>query len=792
MNSILKSKKCSVYTLIFGIHIIFLSALYGQAPQSVTGILRDQSNQEEVSYATVTIYDAVDSNFIAGTLSNEKGEFMIYPEFDGNGYLKVSFIGYKPIFRDMDFTGNGNYDMGTLFLEEEMFSIHEAVITVERIKAQDEIDRTTYFVNKKIYDASNTGVDVLKHIPGVGVDMMHNISLEGSSNILFLVDGRERDKNFISQLDAHQIDKVQIMSVPGSQYDANISGVINLVLKKEKNLGVSGHFYTELPMRESEIYSFPAYGLNIGFKKLNFFTSYNGDIRYFNITESYERIQENTTAITEIRKNYYFRQKDGSHRFHFGVDYFLNDKNQFNFYSFYNPYLNYDAGRIVFQTLKNDVVCEDMLASKEDKDSTRMSYYSLYFKHFFNKPGQDITLDINYFNFKSNRTIRYSDYILSGIYLDDEETATVPTQHTISMRIDFTSPVTDRIKIDAGTKALFIFRGNNRLEHYDHEEKIYAGYASLLYKDSKLNVNLGLRAEMSSSGLSESFTRNILAVLPHAVVSYELSSKQIVKLSYRRQINRPIISQLDPGLYVYDPFTVYSGNPEIKPEFHDNLFLDYSIRFGNNYITNRLFYIRSADVIQNLSFLSDTILLKAEAQNLGNMDYVGYQFTGSLTLFKSFTMNPYFKAYVVHTFPGDLASQYFISGKHKMAFESGISAILAFKYDITASLFYQYNNAIYDMQSKSSKGALYFISLEKTFQKKLKLGAMACLPFIKSFNDQEVFISGENYQYHTNRVIHLSSFAIMIKLGYRFSSGKKINKIDRKKDIIDTELNNNF
>ena len=117
-------------------------------------------------------------------------------------------------------------------------------------------------MNKKMYDASDNGIDMLSYIPGIQVDIMKNISLEGSQHIVILVDGKERDRNFLSQLNAGQIDKVEIINTPGSKYDADVTGVINIILKKDKATGIDGHIHLEVPTSESEIYVFPDYSFN--------------------------------------------------------------------------------------------------------------------------------------------------------------------------------------------------------------------------------------------------------------------------------------------------------------------------------------------------------------------------------------------------------------------------------------------------------------------------------------------------------------------------------------------------
>jgi outer membrane receptor for ferrienterochelin and colicin len=132
-----------------------------------------------------------------------------------------------------------------------------------------------------MYDASDNGVDILNYIPGVQVDIMKNISLEGSQHIVILVDGKERDRNFLSQLNARQIDKVEIIDTPGSKYDADVTGVINIILKKDKASGIDGHLHLEVPTSKSAIYVFPDYSFNYSLRKLNLYTSYDGEFKLF-------------------------------------------------------------------------------------------------------------------------------------------------------------------------------------------------------------------------------------------------------------------------------------------------------------------------------------------------------------------------------------------------------------------------------------------------------------------------------------------------------------------------------
>jgi len=781
----MKAIKFHRYILIFALFVVAGSAaLNGQKVQEISGVLKDQAGKQPVAYATVSIYDANDSAFITGTLSDPQGEFHLKTDFTGKAFLKISFVGYKPFLMDIEVTANEKLDAGTISLEEESYLIGEAVITGNRIKAHDEADKTTYLVNKKIYGVSNTGLDVLKHIPGVQVDLMQNVYLEGSPDILILVNGIERDRNFIQQLGSDMIDKVEIMPIPSSRYDADISGVINVILKKDKKAGVNGQLSTDIPVRRSEIYSFPMYSVNLSHKNFNVFTSCNGDMHYFDMHEGYERKLSNHEEITEIEKSNSFRQKDWSFRFHYGFDYFINEKNLVNFYTYRNPARYGDAGDMRLRTWNPDDLTGDWNAFKNDVDKTDMSYYSLYYKHQFKKPGQAISCDMNYFHYQSDRILSYEWITLSGYQLPDNITETRPVQSTMRVKIDYTTTLGDHVKLDAGMKTEYSLRKNQLLPELLHQEEICALYTSLQYDVSRWNLNGGLRAEKSVARPGENDPDKNIALLPHSVVSFSINSKQQLKLSYRRQIRHPVINHLDSYRYTEDPFTVFCGNPGLDPEMQDRLYLDYSIRFGNQYLSHRLFYAHISDAIQRLSYMNGQVM-ETEVHNLGDLDYYGYQLTGSISPHRTITVNTNMKLFVVQTFPGRLASSRGIEEKTQAGFELGLSAIAAFKHDINLSLLLNYNSAVYDIQHRTTKAPLYFIQLDKSFKKKLKIGIMACLPFTKTFNDSRVLTASAGMQNLTGRDIRLSTFPLMLNIGYRFSSGKVAKQIERDKDLIE-------
>ncbi|MBE9481771.1 MAG: TonB-dependent receptor [Bacteroidetes bacterium] len=775
----LESKKCILMVVAI---VISLSTLHAQQKQFIKGVLIDKKSNQAVSYANVALYDATDSTLITGTISNFDGEFYMSPIVNGGYSLIISVMGYESVTKKIDVTNKSNCNIGVILLQERVINLDEAVIVGERIKAKSDVDKTTFYINKKMCDASNTGADILKHIPGIQVDIMQNISLEGSQNIIILVEGKERDRNFMSQLNAKQIDKVEVISTPDSKYDASVTGIINIILKKERDFGVNGYIYAEIPSSKSEVYIFPTYSLNYDFKKFNLYTSYNGELSYFDIHESQNRKFRDNTGTTEIISNQYVKQKNWSHRFHYGFDYFLNKKNQFNFYAFYNPYSREHDGNMEMQvTGSND---EYWLTQKEDTDINYSAFYSLYYKHIFNKPGREIAFDLSYYNFKAENTINYNNENIA-CYSNNQTNIVKPKQNSISIKIDYTSPITKKLKFNTGVKTKLQVLQDRHSDEFKYDENIFAAYGTFNYNVAKFNLSMGLRTENSMSGLSNSFNNTVVALLPHAAINYKLTPRQNLKLSYRRSISHPHFYQLNPYTSIDDPYTVRSGNPNLKPEFRHNIIVDYSVRFGNNYISSRLFYNKVANAINNLTFINDTNVFETRVYNLGDIHQYGIQLSGALKLHKTFAFNPYLKLFNIYTERNNLAGQYNIENRHKIAFESGFSAIVTFKNDITASILFQYKSPKNDIQSTSFNDALYFLSLEKTFKQKFKVGIISGLPFAKSFTYQGAETEGVDFYSHSEGNINMSFFPIWFKIKYQFNSGKMGNKINRTKEIIE-------
>ena len=149
---------------------------------------------------------------------------------------------------------------------------------------------------------------------------------------------------------------------------------------------------------------------------------------------------------------------------------------------------------------------------------------------------------------------------------------------------------------------LRIAESTNKADSYDADNKLAAGYIGLNIPFSvKLNLYAGLRAEYNQMTLS-SFEPGIdkpvkvdnkaVNFFPSANMSYNFTTKTLVRFAYGRSINRPEFREIAPFVFFdFNDVAGYSGNPELKDAIMQNIDLRFEhYPSGNESVSLALFY----------------------------------------------------------------------------------------------------------------------------------------------------------------------------------------------------------
>jgi hypothetical protein len=771
----LKTQKFNLFLTLLLIHSLTIPA---QEPGKhfIKGSLADVNNKP-IQFATVALLRLPDSTLITGAASDTSGNFIIGPVNRGTYHLFISAIGY--LREDKEIQLEKDFDAGRFYMKEKPVSLDEIIVSSDRTKAHSDVSKITYFINTALSGASYNAADLVSYIPGIQVDLMKNISIRGSRNIIIMVNGRERDRNYLSQLDASLIDKVEINNAPGAQYDAGTSGVINIILKKNRATGISGYITAETPTSKSEIYAFPSYNISYGKGRLSLYTSYNGELTYLNDVETADRLIETSNGKLQISSRQELRQKYWSHRFHYGMDYNFNDNNQLSFYANYNPFSRELDGKIFLDQLENISETKNMSGTRDDKDLNESFFYSIYYKHNFRKPGHYIEFDLSDYHFSAENE--------STIIFDTTQAimnTMKPIQNSVTLKTAYVSSLTGKMNLSAGLKARFQNSGDRRNYEFDYHENILAAYSTLAYNSSKYTFSLGIRAEESLSQQKDAFSSELFSALPDAALQYRFAGKHNVKFSYARTVIRPGLYDLNPAVIRDDPFSMRSGSPFLKPELQDNLAITYSGTIKEQFLNFQLFYRKRSDVISTCTFINDSEILETVSANPGKIYASGIEMSGAFKLFGMLTLNPYCNLYHSHYQIYNSIERFNTSSGRQWGMRFAASAVASFKYDISASFLFQYDTPNPDFQGTSFSDPLYFVSLEKAFFKRYRLGIKSGLPFSRNFIYQGSEIQGPGFVSNSEGNIRLSSFPLWLNFRYQFGSGRKVNNSERSKEEI--------
>lgn len=246
------------------------------------------------------------------------------------------------------------------------------------------------------------------------------------------------------------------------------------------------------------LFVFPSSGICYRYKKINISSSYNREFSYFNINEKSVREILGKSATTRIISNQFLRQKNWSHRLQLGIDYAIDENNLINLYGFFNLYSHEHDGFVEIKaTDYSDSIRQNWYSDKDDTDINRSLFYSLFYKHYFkNNPHSEITLDLGFFDFKAENATIYNGNSEDGFF-NHRENKVKPGINSTSIKIDFTSPVSKKIKLTTGVKTKFQTLHDRQSANFKNNENNYAAYGMFNLNLRKYDINLGLRIEYS-------------------------------------------------------------------------------------------------------------------------------------------------------------------------------------------------------------------------------------------------------------------------------------------------------
>ncbi|AZB30968.1 TonB-dependent receptor domain-containing protein [Chryseobacterium balustinum] len=513
--------------------------------------------------------------------------------------------------------------------------IEEVVLKKQVFKKQS--DRFVYDVAASPVTKGNTTFDLLRQTPLLSTTDDKTLKIVGKNNALIYINGRKTNMDaesvtqFLKNTPAENIQKIEVITVPGSEFQVESSdGIINIILKKKMSDGLNGNMRMSNTQNKYNASS-ASFSANYRKDKLgisaNLYGGENIQAQHY-VLRNGNNLSSNESTGNIDDPNQYLGG-------YLNFDYQLTEKS--NLALSWNSSANksYNSTVNLFNTIR--VFDEDINAfktsytnsrNKEDARSYNNSV-NLNYELKTDSLGSKLNVNVAYLNYKrfqftDNKTFA-ADYAGNNTALKPNQTITQNLPQIInnfSSTVDYIQKFKNDFTVAIGgnfnkTKTDNDTQNNTYREnpvpplkaeehmpnHFIYDENIYGAYLTLEKKFSdKLSGKIGTRYEITNSlGTSDNATeqykkieRNYNNLLPYLSINYAINDKNNISYAFSSRMRRPSFWELNPVKNILTENNYTQNNPFVKASSTYNQELTYM--FKNSYF-----------LILNHSFFKDVI-----------------------------------------------------------------------------------------------------------------------------------------------------------------------------------------
>ncbi|AQW91821.1 TonB-dependent receptor domain-containing protein [Elizabethkingia anophelis] len=833
--------KQRIVTRTLGLTLAFSAAAFAFAQQqkvAVSGKITDK-NGAAVPYASITFANKADKSLSDGNMTDDKGAFSLNLT-PGTYIIEIDAPGFKKTSVEKTVSAPGSLGaiqivalQGQAAIDSKTQNIQGVTITAQSTKPYKvELDKKTYDVKSDLTSIGGNLQDVLTNVPSVSVDPDGTVSMRGSSNVRFLVNGKpsallgiDAGANALQAIPADQIDRIEVVTNPSAKYDASgTAGILNIILKKNSKLGFNGSVIGSLGY-------LPRTNLNtnLSWKKGKVSWFLNGGGGYM---ESKNKNSNTTTYnsgdLLTSNQNSTGKSKNDTYNASTGLVYDITDHTSVNA----SGTVRYFDG-----TSNTPIFYTDNYKDGSTINSSRYSNGSnsnLGFQgdfgldHKFDDKGQNISLSVS---LQRNRMLNNSDvtgYTGNAFSLSNLINSKTVNKSLVG-KIDYELPIGEKSMFNAGYKLdhnkndyNYLVQQKNAgdadysiLDDYTgithYTETFNAFYLQFKSKIGAFGYQVGVRDEYSNIKIdypikdpqnqlwrNDNKTKNYNNLFPSVFLSYDISKNNQFLLNYSRRIDRPRSFFLIPFMSYNDPKNIFRGNPDLNPSYIDSFEFGYNLSNNKFTLNPTLYYRNEKDNVQMLVSPNpdDSTSFTSSPINVGNDQRYGLEINGNYNPFKwwqlmgSIDIFGYKTTgnYLYKNYPDPITGN--LIDKNINYDGSGMSARVrlsnTFKIDKTFSFQIQANYRGGQKNASTEQKDMYFVNLGATKTIWKGDGTIA-------FNIQDIFNtrSRETYAFGPtfvrNSYMQWQPRQFSLSLTYRFKQGEKVDQPKRKKDI-----NNNY
>lgn len=635
-----------------------------------TGNIRGKVTDEKknpLAFASIYVINATDSSNVMGAVTNEAGQFIVENLPYTKYLIRFKNVGFADKWTVAEPSSqNPTVSLGLIIMTETGKDLKEVEIGAERKLIETNIDKKTFTVDKSIISQSGSAVEALEQIPLITTDENGNLQLRGSDGILILINGKptglrgEQIQTILKQIPANSIDKIEVITNPSSKYDAEgASGIINIILKRDKNSGFNGNITTQAGTRDK--YNLSA-GLSYNKNKIGLNLSYG--LRYNNmIWEGYLKRQSfigDSSYHFDTENNGLFRNL--SNTVGLGIDYYFNKLNTLSLGASANYGTSKKPEYIKYSEL--DVNSNPFaLYSRQNEISGQNFFYNLnsQYKKTFNNNKREFTASVNYTSSSDSNLNKGTNYYTLYNFLPFDSNAlnrkniNYSINQNLLFQADYVHPLKKEQKFETGIKSTYRSYDNNMQikqaneltndwiidsslsNHFIYSEIINAAYLNFsgIYKE--IGYQAGVRLEQTIAEGKLKFKNDDVGysridLFPSFYLFKKIKKEHELKINYTRRIERPSAGQLNPFHDLSDPKNIRKGNPDLTPQFINNIEFDYVYTTKKLMTNPGLYYRQTSNLIWRYISIKDYV-------NYVTFENIGNSYNWGLDWITTYTFN---------------------------------------------------------------------------------------------------------------------------------------------------------
>lgn len=504
----------------------------------------------------------------------------------------------------------------------------DSIKTIEEVKIVNtkklidrKADRLVFNVDASIASQGMDAVETLANVPMLKVDESKNsISIVGKSNVAVMVNGRmlmlsgDALVNYLKTMRSENISKIEVITTPPAKYEAQgNSGIINIVLKKNTNIGFSGNIGAGLLQRTY-------FGGNTN-GTLNYQTEKLSLSFKINYLSNAKKVDENYSILSDISSFSHSVRKDTWKNLSpsLSMSYKIGKQSEIGFnYLFTHQTPDMDIVNTTKYLQKGSNI-ENLLTHTKHREKNVMNTLSAYYDLKLDSIGKKLSLAANYYGNDATTNVDFNTVKSSNLMTDYVKTSSLIQPKIFSAQADLELPYSFGT-FEAGAK-FSQFKNTSDLAYFNlgnqdwtidnarsnvfiYKEKNAAAYISFAKNfDDHWQTKVGVRYEKTFiNGLTpstgEQNKNNYGQLFPSAFVAYK-KNKNTYSLSYSRRINRPDMDNLNPFRWYSSIYQYSSGNPLLQPSYINNYEISYTY---NNKLTANIYYLHLKNGFGQISF----------------------------------------------------------------------------------------------------------------------------------------------------------------------------------------------